>query len=683
MGIVRKIKNNELVGGATTEDVYPITSNKAVFDSDNTSLEVLLYRNMPINITSSYTTGIINPISFRQAITLVPSDKRKTGFIGIYLDSNSGNWEIIKYNGSNTSIENWTNPDNWSKLLSEDDIVDSEGSSETKVMSQKAVTDFVKAQEARKIVYNLTVFDGLSVGNDVTTAFTPIAGYDQEGILFPSAGDQLQSVSTDSATGLIVYARESSLRDNTQVVIYVNLSGLNFIYVQNDKVTEVKRATDSEVRTYDLDEFRRLQVGMDATDAFTPKNSNDYFIPSKGDLLQSSIGEFTEITFMGARNNAQIPSLTLSYIDGMRLTTIVVNKNTFIVEAIYISTAVYDLDKILNLVDGSTVEEANEAFTPIAVSVADQFNKWPQAGDLLLGDTSSAIVEYTQVNTSRNTRSVVYSVSSARCEVIVQGKPARVRVYEYPAVNLDDFYIDLNLESFLALTNSSSQGDIAQCWGLASTVTSYDIQNTFVKVSNKEVINLVVESTSTQFRDIVHGDFYSIVEGSGDDETVTYRLAFTYMNKVYNYDFKLNILSEYTVTVTTTPTLDVTEFDLNLVVDLGVNSEIADIKSALRITKGGIKSTLRKASTGVTFLTRPETDGTISKVIVDIYETSKQISGASKTGHLIQFNYSGIIMQKFFYISGITPGITPNSSMEIDYDSVMGYNYPLGEPVEA
>ncbi len=680
MGVVRKIKNNELVGGTTTEDVYPITSNKAVFDSDNTSLEVLLYRNMPINITSSYTTGIIRPISLRQAITSVPSDKRKTGFIGIYLDSNSGNWEIIKYNGSNTSIENWTSPDNWSKLLSKDDIVDSEGSSTTKVMSQKAVTDFVKAQEARKIVYNLTVFDGLSVGNNVTSAFTPIAGYDGEGMLFPSAGDLLQSVSTDTADGLIVYSRESSLRDNTQVVIYINLKGLNFIYIQNNKVTEVKRNVDSDIKTYNLDKFRTLQVGMDATDAFTPRDSDNYFVPSKGDLLQSSIGEFTEITFMGARYNAQIPSLTLSYIDGMRLTTIVVNKNTFIVEAIYISTAIYSFDKINALTNESTVDEAMEAFTPIAVSIADSFNRWPQAGDVLIGSKSTSLVDYTQVNTSRNTKSIVYSVSSSRYEIIIQGRPAAVRVYEYPAVNLDDFYIDLNLESFLTLTNSSSQGDIAKCWGLASTVTSYDIQNAFVKVSNKEVINLVVESTSTQFRNIVHGDFYEIVEGSGDNEVVTYRLVFTYMNKVYNYDFKLNESSEYTVTITAIPILNVTEFDLESFVDLKTASDTTEIRNALRIeATQSINDTLRRASKGVTFLTKTETDGTIDRVAVDIYKTSGRADLLSKTGHLVQFNYGGIIMQRFFYTSGSLPS---GPSMEIEYNAVRGYNFPLGEPVE-
>ena len=37
MGKIKKLKSNELVGGVDREDVYPITSTKAVFDDSNTS----------------------------------------------------------------------------------------------------------------------------------------------------------------------------------------------------------------------------------------------------------------------------------------------------------------------------------------------------------------------------------------------------------------------------------------------------------------------------------------------------------------------------------------------------------------------------------------------------------------------------------------------------------------------
>lgn len=37
MGKIKKLKSNELVGGVDREDVYPITSTKAVFDASNIS----------------------------------------------------------------------------------------------------------------------------------------------------------------------------------------------------------------------------------------------------------------------------------------------------------------------------------------------------------------------------------------------------------------------------------------------------------------------------------------------------------------------------------------------------------------------------------------------------------------------------------------------------------------------
>lgn len=40
-GRIKKIKNNQLIGGTDNTDVYPITSTKAVFDEDNVSQDYL------------------------------------------------------------------------------------------------------------------------------------------------------------------------------------------------------------------------------------------------------------------------------------------------------------------------------------------------------------------------------------------------------------------------------------------------------------------------------------------------------------------------------------------------------------------------------------------------------------------------------------------------------------------
>lgn len=41
MGRIKKLKNNELVGGTDNTDVYPVTSTKAVFDEDNVSQDYI------------------------------------------------------------------------------------------------------------------------------------------------------------------------------------------------------------------------------------------------------------------------------------------------------------------------------------------------------------------------------------------------------------------------------------------------------------------------------------------------------------------------------------------------------------------------------------------------------------------------------------------------------------------
>lgn len=49
MGIIRKVTEDELVGGTQNTDIYPITSIKAVYDEDNEALDIelstLLYSN--------------------------------------------------------------------------------------------------------------------------------------------------------------------------------------------------------------------------------------------------------------------------------------------------------------------------------------------------------------------------------------------------------------------------------------------------------------------------------------------------------------------------------------------------------------------------------------------------------------------------------------------------------------
>ena len=42
MGKIKKILENELVGGTQSTDVYPVTSTKAVYDENNERLDKIL-----------------------------------------------------------------------------------------------------------------------------------------------------------------------------------------------------------------------------------------------------------------------------------------------------------------------------------------------------------------------------------------------------------------------------------------------------------------------------------------------------------------------------------------------------------------------------------------------------------------------------------------------------------------
>ena len=52
MGKIKKILENELVGGTQGTDVYPVTSVKAVYDENNERLDHILNRRGEVNIST-------------------------------------------------------------------------------------------------------------------------------------------------------------------------------------------------------------------------------------------------------------------------------------------------------------------------------------------------------------------------------------------------------------------------------------------------------------------------------------------------------------------------------------------------------------------------------------------------------------------------------------------------------
>ena len=114
MARVRKIKENELVGGTADVELYPVTSDQAVFNSKNEALDSVLRRRGIINISTEYNDGhVVTPYSLSTAIKAVPAEDRQRGFIGEFVNSN-GNWITVRFNGGDTRT--WENVDEWSQL---------------------------------------------------------------------------------------------------------------------------------------------------------------------------------------------------------------------------------------------------------------------------------------------------------------------------------------------------------------------------------------------------------------------------------------------------------------------------------------------------------------------------------------------------------------------------------------
>lgn len=163
MGKIKKITENELVGGAQSTDVYPVTSVKAVYDESNERLDNILNRRGVVNISTNYNADhIAEVLTLEQAIAKVPSKDRVLGFQGKFLSENG--WKSYVFIGD--SIADWTNKTKWNNYLTGTDIVQESGDAEDKVMSQKVVSDKLSdlALKTNKDI-------NLSTANALTTLF--------------------------------------------------------------------------------------------------------------------------------------------------------------------------------------------------------------------------------------------------------------------------------------------------------------------------------------------------------------------------------------------------------------------------------------------------------------------------------------------------------------------------------
>lgn len=348
MGVIRKLKDKELVGGTKDEEVYPVTSTQSVYNSQNKTLDQLLALNLPINISANYSANYsATAYSLREAISAVPLYDRRIGFVGTFLskDLTPNKWVTIQYNGVSVDSSSWVNPDNWVQMLSELDIVQSSGESKDKVMSQKAVKEFVEGYSGSNVVYDISLFDALSFGDNVSSAFVPISGGFEGMSKFPSIGDKVADVAYGTIQGVVIFSG-MELRTGRRVVIYTSYGGVNTIYISNNSVSNISRThvyNFALLKTIDND-----SLSSELRAAFIPMNGNEVIPPRAGDVAVSA----------GSSESAVFVSVT--YDDSAYTIHYIVNDEHRIIKAssdwIVQDYTVYSLPELKYSVEALTAE---------------------------------------------------------------------------------------------------------------------------------------------------------------------------------------------------------------------------------------------------------------------------------------------------------------------------------------
>ena len=162
MGKIKKITENELVGGTQSTDVYPVTSVKAVYDESNERLDNILNRRGVVNISTNYNADhIANVYNLEEAVSVVPQTDRVLGFIGTFLSANG--WHICQYLGD--SVTNWSDMTYWSTFSIKENVVyvvgmgaDGESAGVSKVGDIYYNTNTKKLRQSYKIIQGVGSF---------------------------------------------------------------------------------------------------------------------------------------------------------------------------------------------------------------------------------------------------------------------------------------------------------------------------------------------------------------------------------------------------------------------------------------------------------------------------------------------------------------------------------------------
>ena len=580
MGLSRRIKDKELVGGSTEEDIYPVTSTQSVYNSQNKTVDQLLATNLPINISANYNANYkAIAYTLQEAINMVPLYDRRIGFIGTYLskDLTPNKWITIQYNGISVNSSSWVNTDNWVQMLSELDIVQSIGESEDKVMSQKAIKEYIERNKNSIATYDLSLFEALSFGDSVRDAFVPVSGGFEGMSKFPSIGDRVANMTYGIVQGVVIFSG-TELRTGRKVVIYTSNGGVNTIYINNGFVSNISRT-----HVYNFALLKTINsdsMPSELRAAFIPVNGDEVIPPRAGDVAVSA----------GSSESAVFVSVT--YDDSTYTIHYIVN----------------DEHRIIKISSDWTVQD------------------------------------YT-----------VYSLPELKYSV-------------------EALTTELPLSRFLVLHTGDSQANVAKALGLSSSATSGRIAASLIRLSTVPVINLVSDNADTS-KNRIKCNISEFSETIGTSIKTLHRISFTYMDKLYDYDFYAKDNNEYTVRVTVSG-LNVETLPFVNIQSLNGFSDVNTIKTALKIgSSKPIKARLEELSKCTVVLERDNArDNFEDRTYVNLCKSRRSINSISCAGVAMTYMGPDFIQTTFFY------NPTPEEE-DLDYSKVCREVYLLNTPL--
>lgn len=295
MGKIKKILENELVGGTQSIDVYPVTSTKAVYDTDNKVLNDYIQHLKKTSTFAGIATPTTNPGTPDGPVFYFATKA------GTY--SNFNNIEVLK---GEFTILKWNN-DTWTKSVIKpmtdfNSVFDTNGKSLTELESGiiydvSALNDGAAFESLQALLSssNLSILIPTSVrqgGMSIRFIQGSVSNSDKKYVRFnyiksSTAGAAFTNVNnwaeikdlSDNGEKLLVTTSSSSKVDGTDVII----TDFSFVYVNINNVVYRKQIVAG---TYSLNNINSvLYVNLESSNAK---------VEPQVEVLSSSIDLFTK-----------------------------------------------------------------------------------------------------------------------------------------------------------------------------------------------------------------------------------------------------------------------------------------------------------------------------------------------------------------------------------------------------